>query len=103
MIQVSKLTKPNGYWYVRYWVGGHAVDESTRTKSESAAEQYRLRRGLSAAGEFSVLVHEAAHEFLYSADHVSSKTRSRRLKLRLWHLLSAKRVAWIRTLRRATT
>lgn len=44
MIRVSKLTRPNGYWYVRYWVGGQAVDESTRTKSESAAEQHRLRR-----------------------------------------------------------
>ena len=44
MVRVNKLKRPNGYWYVRYWIGGQVTDESTRTKSESTAEQHRLRR-----------------------------------------------------------
>ncbi|MDM8006006.1 MAG: hypothetical protein QUV05_07650 [Phycisphaerae bacterium] len=44
MIRVSKFRRPNGYWYVRYWSGAQPLDESARTKSESQAETYRLRR-----------------------------------------------------------
>lgn len=46
MIRVSKYQRPNGYWYVRYWVAGRAVDESTKTKSDAAAETYRIKRDL---------------------------------------------------------
>lgn len=44
MIRVSKFRRPNGYWYVRYWSGAQPLDESARTKSETQAETYRLRR-----------------------------------------------------------
>jgi hypothetical protein len=44
MVRLSKIRRSNGYWYVRYWLGGQAVDESARTKSESTAERYRVRR-----------------------------------------------------------
>jgi hypothetical protein len=44
MIRVSKFRRPNGYWYVRYWTGAQPLDESARTKSETQAETYRLRR-----------------------------------------------------------
>jgi len=47
MIRVTKFKrKTGGYWYVRYWLSGRPVDESTRSKSESAAESYRLKREL---------------------------------------------------------
>ncbi len=46
MIRVTKFQRRNGYWYVRHWLAGQALDESTRTKSEPAAETYRLRREL---------------------------------------------------------
>ncbi len=46
MIRVSKLKRSNGYWYVRYWLSGQAIDESARTKSESAAETYHHERSL---------------------------------------------------------
>jgi len=45
MISVAKFQRcSNKYWYVRYWIGGQRVDESARTKSESVAESYRIRR-----------------------------------------------------------
>jgi integrase len=44
MVRVSKFRRPNGYWYVRYWIGSDPVDESARTKSETEAERYRVRR-----------------------------------------------------------
>jgi integrase len=44
MVRVSKFRRANGNWYVRYWMGGNPVDESARTKCESAAERYRIRR-----------------------------------------------------------
>ena len=44
MIRVSKFRRPNGHWYVRYWRGAQPLDESARTKSETQAETYRLRR-----------------------------------------------------------
>jgi len=27
MVRVSKFRRPNGYWYVRYWIGSDPVDE----------------------------------------------------------------------------
>jgi hypothetical protein len=44
MIRVAKYKRPNGYWYVRYFLAGQRCDESTKTTSESGAESYRLRR-----------------------------------------------------------
>lgn len=44
MIRVSKFRRPQGYWYVRYWIAGRAVDESARTQSETAAETCRIKR-----------------------------------------------------------
>ena len=44
MTRVSKFRRASGYWYVRYWLDGRPVDESARTKTESAAETYRIRR-----------------------------------------------------------
>jgi hypothetical protein len=44
MIRVSKRMRANGYWYVRFWANGRVVDESAKTKRESQAESYRLRR-----------------------------------------------------------
>lgn len=35
MIRVSKFRRRSGHWYVRYWIGGRACDESARTKSEA--------------------------------------------------------------------
>lgn len=46
MVRVTTFRRPSGHWYVRYWIGGKPVDESARTKSESAAERYRIRREL---------------------------------------------------------
>ncbi len=44
MIRASRWKRPNGYWYVRYWVNGGKVDELVRTRSESAAVAHRVRR-----------------------------------------------------------
>ena len=45
MVRVSKFRRrSNGYWYIRYWIGSTPVDESAKTKSESAAETCRIRR-----------------------------------------------------------
>lgn len=43
MIRVSKLQR-KGHWYIRFWIGGKAIDESARTESESQAETIRIRR-----------------------------------------------------------
>jgi len=44
MIRVTKFQRPNGYWYVRYWLSAKPIDESTRTKAEAPAEALRVRR-----------------------------------------------------------
>ena len=44
MIRVMKFKRTNGVWYVRYAVDARRVAESTKTRSESASETYRLRR-----------------------------------------------------------
>ena len=44
MTRVSKFRRSSGYWYVRYWLASQPVDESARTKSETTAEAYRVRR-----------------------------------------------------------
>lgn len=46
MVRVTRFKRKNGVWYVRYWLSGRPVDESTRTKSEAAAESIRVRREL---------------------------------------------------------
>ena len=49
MVHVTKSGRSNGYWYVRYWIAGQPADESSRTKSESKAETYRIRREIEIA------------------------------------------------------
>ena len=45
MIRVSKFKRSvGGYWYIRYWVGGRMVDESTRTKDETQATHAQIKR-----------------------------------------------------------
>lgn len=44
MVRVTKFRRSNGVWYVRYAMGGERAAESARTRSESVAESYRIRR-----------------------------------------------------------
>lgn len=46
MIRVAKYKRPNGYWYVRYFLAGQRCDESTKTTSDGAAESCWIRREL---------------------------------------------------------
>ena len=60
MVRVSKFRRRSGYWYVRYWLGGRRVDEAARTKTESAAETYRIRREMEVNAGIQPLKHEGA-------------------------------------------
>jgi len=58
MIKVSKWKRANGYWYVRYWLNGQPMDESAKTKAESEAESYQLRREIELNCGIEPLCHE---------------------------------------------
>jgi hypothetical protein len=66
MIRVSKFRRPSGHWYVRYWLAGRPVDESARTKSESVAESYRVRREIEIGSGVEPLRHAEFSELMAS-------------------------------------
>ena len=70
MIRISKFQRPQGYWYVRYWLGGRPIDESARTKSESAAEAYRVRREIEIDTGIEPIRHADVSELMH--EYVSS-------------------------------
>lgn len=64
MIRVSKWKRPNGYWYVRYWVDDRKIDESARTKSETTAEAYCVRREIEISTGFGPINHADTGELI---------------------------------------
>ncbi|MDM8008225.1 MAG: hypothetical protein QUV05_18965 [Phycisphaerae bacterium] len=64
MVSVSRFRRPNGYWYVRYWMNAQVVDDSARTKSETEAERYRLRREIEIGAGIQPIRHAHIDELL---------------------------------------
>lgn len=64
MIRVAKYKRPNGYWYVRYFLAGQRCDESAKTTSDSGAESYRLRRELEINSGIQPLQHAEVWELV---------------------------------------
>ena len=85
MIRVSKFQRPSGYWYVRYWLDGTLVDESTRTKRESEAESFKARREVEINAGIQPIKHSDVNDLILkyteskprgtSASHLNEVTR----------------------------
>jgi hypothetical protein len=64
MVSVSRFRRPNGYWYVRFWINAQVVDDSARTKSETEAERYLLRREIEIGAGIQPIRHAHIDELL---------------------------------------